>query len=221
MDTFGTLISFLVFLLALAVIGNQLRRAHLMSFELKPNCLLTRYPLLFIHGRKSIFYFKNYWNLYPIFLAEHGYEVFHLNLPWRKTSLRIEYFKKFVSNLPDNKQLHLVMDLSTFEELKELIPLGKHFRSVSVLCNNEMNHSSVQNALRPYPIPFRDLPCAQDGNASILLKASHLAHSYVVGNQFETASLNTLGALPSTALKNSEQLLTRAQFLAEMDLRDE
>lgn len=217
MDTVGTIFSFLVFLIGLAVIGNQLRKTHLLSFDLKPNCLLTRYPLLFVHGRKSIFYFKNYWNLYPIFLAEHGYEVFHLNLPWRKTPLRIESFKKFISGIPANKQFHLVMDLSTFEELKDLIPQGKHFRSVTVLCNSNESHSTM----RPYPIPFLDIPCIQESGTSIALKFSHKAHAYIVSSLLETPSLNTLGALPRSSIRNADLLLSRAQFLAEMDLREE
>ena len=57
------------------------QRERLRGLELKPNCLLTRYPIAFLSGRKSIFKPFEYWNLIPAYLREHGYEVLILEPP--------------------------------------------------------------------------------------------------------------------------------------------
>jgi hypothetical protein len=51
--------------------------------ELRPNCLLTRYPICFMHGLKSIFHFRDYWHGIPEFLAAHGYDARELHASWR------------------------------------------------------------------------------------------------------------------------------------------
>lgn len=57
-------------------ISLNLRRARRSpAVHLVPNCLLTRYPICFVHGRPSPFYFSRYWNAVPRYLSEHGYEV--------------------------------------------------------------------------------------------------------------------------------------------------
>jgi hypothetical protein len=48
----------------------------LAALELRPNCLLTRYPILFLSGKRSLFRFFEHWNDIPVFLREHGYDVF-------------------------------------------------------------------------------------------------------------------------------------------------
>jgi len=50
---------------------------------LRPNCLLTRYPICFVHGLKNIFAAFDYWNRVPEYLSSHGYEVHVFKGPWR------------------------------------------------------------------------------------------------------------------------------------------
>ena len=90
-----------------------------MHFELTPNCLLTRWPVLFVPGQRSLFYYKNYWNLFPEFLAEHGYEVFHLNLPWQNRELQKQKLNQFWQQNSAPKKLHLVLTRPDWLELKE------------------------------------------------------------------------------------------------------
>ncbi len=61
-----------------AVIRFALRRARLARFkglELRPNCLLTRYPIVFVSKQKSLFRIFDEWNDIPKYLREHGYDV--------------------------------------------------------------------------------------------------------------------------------------------------
>jgi hypothetical protein len=57
---------------------HQSRRASLKNLELRPNCLLTRYPLAFLAGPRSLFHSGEHWNEIPSYLREHGYEVIEL-----------------------------------------------------------------------------------------------------------------------------------------------
>ena len=51
---------------------NYWRSRSPFDFELEPNCLLTRYPLLFLSGKRSLLYFQDYWNNIPKFLSSHS-----------------------------------------------------------------------------------------------------------------------------------------------------
>jgi hypothetical protein len=54
-------------------------RAHRFAgLELRPNCLLTRYPIVLLSKPKSLFRIFDEWDDVPKFLREHGYEVFLL-----------------------------------------------------------------------------------------------------------------------------------------------
>jgi hypothetical protein len=44
-------------LLGALVLTNLRRAHHTPHFDLKPNVLLTRYPLVFVSGHRSLFYF--------------------------------------------------------------------------------------------------------------------------------------------------------------------
>ena len=74
-----------------AVLGLQwklqtIRRARLQDVELRPNCLLTRHPIIFVGSRRSLFRIFEPWNEIPGFLREHGYEVFVLEPRFTKFS---------------------------------------------------------------------------------------------------------------------------------------
>lgn len=119
--------------LSFAILTNLYREHRKQSFELKPNCLLTRKPVVFLTGPRSIFYFRKYWNAYPEILAEHGYEVFTLPLPWRgeeRLSRTKKYFAKHATLL---RQYHFICDLYTANELRELFETSPVVASLTVL----------------------------------------------------------------------------------------
>jgi hypothetical protein len=97
----------------------RLRSKRLENLELRPNCLLTRSPLVFITGRRSLFYFLNYWNEIPGFLREHGYDVKVCSLPWRGVDSRYQVLADFIERSP--QPVHLIADSTSKVEVEKLL----------------------------------------------------------------------------------------------------
>lgn len=186
-----------VLLLALALVSNWKRRQSSAHFELVPNCLLTRYPVIFISGNRSFFYFLRYWNIFPIYLAEHGYEVYNLGLPWRNRRGRYASLLRFLEEKSQQgERFHFMLDDKSAAEFKEL--LAREFvciQSVSSL---------------PY-IPA-DIQLPWYHRASLFLhRIFCFPHSL--------APMAQLGLDSQEALKSAPLLLARVQALAEADLQ--
>ena len=81
--SFTAAVFFLIVLFSARGYVSASRTRRFRELELKPNCLLTRYPLVFITKQKSLFdglsiwrgLFRDDWNDIPKYLREHGYEV--------------------------------------------------------------------------------------------------------------------------------------------------
>lgn len=100
---------------------NWRRAHHRVELPLEPNQLLTRFPLIFISGRRSLFYFMRYWNWIPSSLRAHGYEVHELQLPWRNRRLRQTRLRAFLDLCQkEGIQAHFVADASARDELRLL-----------------------------------------------------------------------------------------------------
>jgi hypothetical protein len=131
-----------------AVLTNLYREYRQYKFELKSNCLLTRKPVVFIKGLRSIFYFRKYWNSYPEILAEHGYKVFTLHLPWQGKT-RLTKMKKFLNQQDSNsKSYHFVCDEFSSVEFKELFEQSSSVASLTILKNkNELSPEHKNTSL--------------------------------------------------------------------------
>src|SRR5690606_33726579 len=111
----------LIIVVPLLILANHRRAQFDVGQSLQPNCLLTQYPLLFLTGRRSIFYFQGYWNWIPRFLSDHGYEVMTLDLPWRKKGARRQVLEEFL-RVADEKGLkfHFIGDATCESDLEWL-----------------------------------------------------------------------------------------------------
>jgi hypothetical protein len=127
MEVVSGFLALAVAVLSLGLLTNIYREHRHYQIHLKPNCLLTRHSVVFVTGKRSLFYFRKYWNAYPEILAEHGYEVFTLHLPWRGPQRRAR-FEKFLQQ--QNKQLHFICDSPTFVEFKDLFANHSNVKSV-------------------------------------------------------------------------------------------
>jgi hypothetical protein len=130
---------------AAAIAVNWLRPSQLSTeIDLIPNCLLTRYPLLFVTGERSVFYFRNYWNTLPQLLREHGYEVEVLELPWRANH-RAHLLQLYLRRHPQQR-FHLVGDCTSATLLQQ-------FRQTPQIVSSTML-SAIEVHRRP-ALPYR------------------------------------------------------------------
>jgi hypothetical protein len=219
-DTLALLLSLFVTLVALAVLTNKARAQKHYDQELQPNCLLTRWPLLFVTGHRSFFYFSNYWNIYPSYLAEHGYEVFHLRLPWSDSMLRQSRLIEFLKSQDKAKRkFHMVVDSTTLQEfdsvLKDLRP--ECVMSITEVSGTE-NKSTPASLATPF-VPQATIETLPSKKNSFFIKWAYDLHRILLFGR-PLPSLSTLGASKATQLQNARLILERAQSLAEMDLRE-
>lgn len=99
-----------------------------LGFVLKPNCLLTRRPLLFLTPPRSLFYYKSPWGLIMHILSEHGYKVDIWQLPFQNIQNQKMQILRCKSEL---SKKHLFMDGITYKNLKsELSEIKKSTMTV-------------------------------------------------------------------------------------------
>lgn len=113
---FGILASFVGLAAILALNIHRHRQKKIWS--LRPNCLMTRYPLVFLTGRRSLFYFLSYWNDIPDYLAQHGFQVQILSLNWNNTRIRTFQIETYLdAKSKARERFHLFVDASSLREI--------------------------------------------------------------------------------------------------------
>lgn len=127
---------FLLLIIGSFVGTNELYRAKKTKYrhQLEVNLLMTRFPLVFLTGKRSLFYFSNFWNQIPDFLAQHGFQIEIWNLPWSHSSKRNLQLKKYLQiNSKNRRKIHLVVDLTCLKELVALFEKdsASHYREKS------------------------------------------------------------------------------------------
>lgn len=124
------MIAFFALLIGAAVIASSAvfqlaqkkkRTLRFRGLQLKANCLLTRFPIVFISGPRSLFRLFDHWNDIPLYLREHGYEVFVVEPSGRNASERAEAVRLALSDL--KSRCHLIADASLEADLETLSDL--------------------------------------------------------------------------------------------------
>ena len=203
-------------LVGLQLIVDHIRNQRLHTLELVPNCLLTRYPIVFVTGRRSLFYFKNYWNQVPNFLAEHGYEVEVMELPWRNRKARFAAMQALLTKR--SRPCHLIADSSQTNELQELAKLGlATVMSITVTQAKSRIERLGVNDLRPRNDGIQVLEMPQ--TKQISLKGLFLGlHNFISGSN--PVYSDQIGATSSAGTYLTERkFLEYAISLAERDAR--
>ena len=91
--------------------------------NLRPNCLLTRYPIIFLSGRTSLFRFGSSWRDIPDWLEAHGYDVLVFKFSSNSHQKRINELKSFLE-LSKGDPYHFVGEKSSIKELEWLQSLN-------------------------------------------------------------------------------------------------
>ena len=119
------------------------RRHQIRSFSkngLTPNILLTRYPLVFVNRKRRLFRLFGDFNIIPLALREHGFEVKELELPPADT---------FSSGLSLNELDHALAKLERPAHLflhPSIEPPS--FTNPKVMSVTPFNDHSIDQALR-------------------------------------------------------------------------
>lgn len=212
---------------SLSFFANKFRseKQKVLKYDLQANCLLTRWPLLFITGPRSFFYFDTYWNIYTSYLAEHGYEVYNLNLPWNNSALRKVRLNEFLNQQSQlGKKFHLFLDTPTLAEISDVLSQSQYTAITSLTQITEEKASPKSFfSLAQFNMPeyFQYVSCLPAKNKVWLLDFSYNLHRFILKKYDKLPELSTLGACPQTALLNGRLILERAQVLAEHDLTSE
>lgn len=204
----SSLLVSLVFLFALAY--QNWKRAQISEVkDLIPNCLLTSAPLVFMTGKRSLFYFLAYWNQIPHWLASHGYAVYHLPLPWSQSQKRIRALESFLRAKSDqDEKIHLFIDESSLEEMKGLLEKRNFDCLLSVTLVGSSEKIKSKSTL-PLSLPIEEVQLPEQVGKSWVWAFHQIWTA-------QRASIAQLGW--NLNRQQGALLLERAQFLAERDL---
>jgi len=112
MAALSSLFDIVLFLFSLAIIHNFFRPKQKPPPGLRPNCLITRHPIVFIHGLKNFFIIKDYFNSIPRYLADHGYKCFEPRFVWRgpatRRKLQIKNHIEAILKKTSSQKIHLI-----------------------------------------------------------------------------------------------------------------
>jgi hypothetical protein len=231
--------SFIVASLMVQLAKKQRRKLRLRGLELTPNCLLTRYPIAFLSGPRTLFRFLDHWNDVPLYLREHGYEVLIIEPSGRTPKERVEATAKALRE--NGGRCHLIADASLEADMELIAELGiPTLSSLTVVKNPERKVTGLKSAsqisiadLKPRrsaievfeigsPLDFefdRARPSLLELSLRLLLKCHNLAlrgRSAAV-DAIETAELGLFHS-SKQRFKNEERFLNLAVSLAERDL---
>jgi hypothetical protein len=213
-----TVLSFSVVLIALALSHNLKRANRVLEVDLLPNCLLTRYPIVFISGQRTLFHFLDYWNHIPIYLSEHGYEVIELTLPWRNRRQQTQALRSRIEQLPHPK-IHLFVDQSLdIDELKlidnpkvaSITVVENQIRSRNTLRVSDLMPNALLHTIQWDPHDPRKL-------LSIPGQWAYFLHSLLIYPQ-KTLEAVVLHPFPK---KLAQHILEHTCYLAERDYQNE
>ena len=120
------------------------------KLALRPNCLLTRYPLVFINGVRSLFFYQQLAFELQDYVAEHGYMVLRPSLSFRDKTLRKQQLQNWLKQ-QKHEHFHFIMSSHTRNEFA--VPLETYPNSSLTLTSDFMNMSATSEI--PIPLSYR------------------------------------------------------------------
>lgn len=114
---------------------------------------MTKSPLVFLSGPKSIFYNKASYSHLPRFLEEHGYQVIILPLPFRSKTWRQSALLRWLTQ-HETKKFHFVFDSITSEEFQPVLPTEQVASCTTISENPEVAEAFVV-LKKPEPLSYK------------------------------------------------------------------
>ncbi len=235
MVLFLVTLAFAVFILgvsfAFQVSQKRKRAVRFRGLQLKPNCLLTRYPIAFLSGPRTVFRLFDHWNDIPLYLREHGYEVYVIEPAGRNLQERTESVRSAVAQLDSN--CHLIADGSLEPDLLALAKMKmSNVSSLTLVKTRQRDryasklHSISVNDLKPLSVAVDVFEIDEPNGLSIPTGSDRLklvllgAHNFLIKRRtlfvhpLETAEVTARSA----SFQIEERFLDLAISLAERDL---
>jgi hypothetical protein len=205
---------------------RRIRASRFQGLVLKPNCLLTRYPIAFLSGPRTVFRLFDHWNDVPLFLREHGYEVYVIEPSGRTLSERTESVCAALESL--QSRCHLVADGSLEQDMESLASMKlaylSSFTVVKTAARERYPSQSTSisprdlkplaSAVEIFEVPADILVQGFSAKLKLLLLSGHnflIKRRTLFVHPFETAEV-------SSGFASEERFLDLAISLAERDV---
>lgn len=220
--------------LATQIAKKKKRKERFRGLELRPNCLLTRHPIAFLSGPRTIFRLFDHWNDVPLYLREHGYDVIVIEPSGKTAEDRARATLQALAST--DSSLHLIAD-SSLEREVELIAeqAPASLMSLTVVTNTEREREAISEPLKPASLRPRRIAIEtfeiQNSDASLgfeskgpsLLELTNRAllkcHNFALrGRSAAVDALETAELGLFRGFRNEERFLNLAVSLAERDL---
>ena len=89
------------------------------NLALRPNCLLTRSPIVFLNGPRSLFFYEKLGGTLQDYIQAHGYQVLNPTLAFRNKELRKHQLEKFLKT-QNSQKFHFILGAQTQNEFNEI-----------------------------------------------------------------------------------------------------
>lgn len=217
--------------LAFQVSQKRRRAARFRGLVLKPNCLLTRYPIAFLSGPRTVFRLFDHWNDVPLYLREHGYDVYVIEPSGHHRDERAESVRTALAQL--DSSCHLIADGSLEGDLEALAAMKlANVSSFTVVKSRERAESDREkrslsvNDLKPLASAIEVFEVSPPASFSIAAGSERLklvllgAHNFLIKHRtglvhpVETAEVS----FGQAGFQMEERFLDLAISLAERDL---
>ena len=141
------------FILATQLWLSRRRRRRFGSLELLPNILMTRFPLMFVGRRRSLFRVDGDFLELPMYLSEHGFQVDEVEIDVRKHALSL-------STLLDSCQtpVHMIVSEAFAKAAYDLAFEGHSKISTLTIFGRGARASTSGIILRPTRNPVFERP---------------------------------------------------------------
>ena len=160
------------------IIVNVLRN-HSYTRALVPNCLMTRGPIIFLAGKRSFFYYFNYFNDWPDLLRKHGYDVHVVH--------SIDSLKEYAELIPE--AINLFSTASLIEKNESvLFEIAHHFGSVTT-----SDRIPQLESLKPFPQRIETLNFERQESNAVLRWVLPM-HRFLAGEKLHAASVGLVSA---------------------------